>query len=104
MERQEIIHEIQEIILKHGCLHCYEDIIGNCMPPKPAHLNLGVTRTVDGVFYNDTFKNGYIQGFHLNHVTVVNYKNGKPFDTFILNYEWLSVKYLTECLNFLRRK
>lgn len=104
MERQELIQEIHELIEKYGSLHCYEGIIGNCMPPRPAHLNLGVTKVVDGVFYDDTTKNGFIQGFHNNHVTVVNYKNGKPFDTFTLSYEWLSVKYLTECLNLLRRK
>ena len=104
MERETLIEEIQEIITNHGSLHCYEDIIGNCMPPRPAHLNLGVTKVVDGVFYDDTLKKGFIQGFHLNHVTVVNYRSGKPFDTFSLSYQWLSVKYLTECLNFLRRK
>ena len=104
MERTELIEEIQEVIAKHGPLHCYEDIVGNCMPPKPAHLNLGVTRVVDGVFYEDGTKKGFIQGFHYNHVTVVNYRNAKPFESFTVSYAWLPIKYLTECLNFLRRK
>lgn len=104
MERTELIEQIQQIITKYGCVHCYENIVGNFMPPKPAHMDLGAVKVVDGIFYDDTFKNGFIQGFHLNHVTVVNYKNAKPNDTFTLSYAWLPVKYLTECLNFLRRK
>ena len=104
MERQDLIGAIKEIITKHGSLHCYENIIGNCMSSRPTYLNLGVIKVIDGVFYDDTMKKGYIQGFHLNYVTVVNYRDNEPFDSFTLSYEWLSVKYLTECLNFLRRK
>jgi hypothetical protein len=104
MERQNIIEEIQQIIQNYGYMHCYEDIIGNCMPPKPNYLNLGTTKVVDGVFYDDGAKRGFIQGYHMNHVSVVFYKNAKPFDSFSINYDKLSLKYLTECLNFLRRK
>lgn len=103
MERQQIIQEIKEVIENHGSIHCYENMIGNCMPPRPSLANK-ISKIVDGVFYDDTLKRGYIQGFHLNHVTVVNYRDNEPFDSFTLSYEWLPVKYLTECLNFLRRK
>ncbi len=103
MERQEVIEQIQEIIQNYGSIHCYEDIVGNCMPPKPSFLHLGNTKAVDGVFYDDGIKKGFIQGFHMNHITAVTYKKAQPYDTFSINYDKLSVKYLTECLNFLRR-
>jgi hypothetical protein len=105
MERQEIIGQIQEIIEKYGYIHCYENIIGNCMPPKPAHLILNkISKVVDGVFYDDGSKKGFMQGFHKNYVTIVRYRNAEPVDCFSLDYQMLPVKYLTECLNFLRRK
>jgi hypothetical protein len=103
MGNQELIEKIQEIIQKYGSIHCYEDIIGNCMPPKPNYLNLGTTKAVDGVFYDDGVKKGFIQGFHMNHITAVVYKKAQASDTFSISYDKLSVKYLTECLNFLRR-
>jgi hypothetical protein len=105
MERQELIQEIQELIENHGSLHCYEGVIGNCMPSRPAHLNLNkISKVVDGVFYDDGVKKGFIQGFHRNYLTVVRYRNADPFDSFSIDYQMLSIKYLTECLNFLRRK
>ncbi len=85
-------------------MHCYEKIVGNCLPPKPNYANLGTIKSIDGIVYNDGVRTGFIQGYHKNHVTLVVYKNAKPFDSFSINYDRLSLEYLTECLNFLRRK
>ena len=103
MEKETIIQEIQKIIEKYGSLHCYENIIGNCLT-IPTYSVSKANKEIQGIRYKNNNKEGYIQGFNMSSIVVCIYRDGDVYDSFSIKYNELPSFYLNEVLNFLQIK
>jgi hypothetical protein len=103
MEKETLIHEIQNVIENYGPLHCYENIVGSCLS-IPSYAISKTHRQIQGIPYKNNNKEGYIQGFNMSSIVVCIYRNGDVYDSFHIKYKDLSTFYLNEVLKFLQRK
>lgn len=103
MEKEVLIQEIQNVIEKYGTLHCYENIVGSCLP-IPSYAISNTHKQIQGIPYKNNNKEGFIQGFNRTSIVVCVYRNGDVYDSFHIKYTDLSTYYVNEVLNFLQRK
>jgi hypothetical protein len=102
MEKNQIIEQIQGVIDNYGSMHCYQDVVGGCMntPTYSSQIN-GIPFSIQ---QKNVDHNGYLQGFGKIATVFVIYKNRKPYDSYSIKYEQLSLFNLEQVLNFLQRK
>ena len=103
MEKEVLIHEIQNVIENYGTLHCYENIVGSCLP-IPSYTISKAYKQIQGIPIMYGHKDGYIQGFNKTSIVVCVYENGNVHDSFHIKYIDLSTFYINEVLKFLQRK